>query len=66
MKANAPLKAKKHKRKHIGTVTISKRKYEGMKETLYLLSDPDYAKDLLEGIAEANADKFVEHELIED
>lgn len=38
---------------------------EGLKETLYLLSNPANAKMLLESIAEADAGKLTERELID-
>lgn len=46
-------------------VMLSQEEYEGLVETIHLLSNPANAKDLLEGIAEADAGKFIEHELIE-
>jgi hypothetical protein len=42
------------------------RKSEGSKETAYLLSSPVNAKELLSAIAEANAGKFIEGELIDE
>jgi antitoxin YefM len=52
-------------RKAAGSVVmVSKDEFEGLIETLYLLSSPANARDLQEGIAEAEASKFVEHELI--
>lgn len=42
------------------------RKSEGLKETAYLLSNPVNAKELLRAIAEANAGKFIEGELIDE
>ena len=45
-------------------VMVSKDEFEGLTETLYLLSSPANARDLQEGIAEADAGKFIEHELI--
>jgi hypothetical protein len=42
------------------------RKSEGSKETAYLLSNPVNAKELLSAIAEANAGKFIEGELIDE
>lgn len=45
-------------------VMLAKDKFEGLLETLYLLSSPANARDLQEGIAEAEAGQFVEHELI--
>lgn len=47
-------------------VMISKQGYEGLKETIYLLSNPANAQDLLAAIAEANAGKFIEGELIDE
>jgi len=47
-------------------VMISKQEYEGLKETIYLLSNPANAQDLLAAIAEANAGKFIEGELIDE
>jgi antitoxin YefM len=52
-------------RKAGSVVILSEEEYEGLLETIHLLSNPANAKDLLEGIAEADAGKFVEHELIE-
>jgi len=46
-------------------VMLSQEEYEGLVETIHLLSNPANARDLLEGIAEADAGKFMEHELIE-
>ena len=39
--------------------------YEGMEETLYLLSDPANAEHLRKSIAEADAGKLVPHDLME-
>ena len=39
--------------------------WEGMKETLYLLSNPHNAERLRQSIAEANAGKLTERELID-
>jgi antitoxin YefM len=44
---------------------LSEEEYEGLVETIHLLSNRANARDLLEGIAEADAGKFIEHELIE-
>ena len=53
------------KRKEDARVLMSEEEYEGLVETIHLLSNPANAKDLREGIAEADAGKFIEHELIE-
>lgn len=53
-------------RKERPVVTISKQEYEGLKETIYLLSNPANAQELLAGIAEADAGKFEEHELLNE
>jgi antitoxin YefM len=47
-------------------VTISKEEYEGLKETIYLLSNPANAQELLAAVADANAGKFEEHELLDE
>jgi len=47
-------------------VLVSREEFEGWKETVRLLSNPANAKDLREGIAEAEAGKFEEHELIDE
>jgi len=47
-------------------VVISKREYEGLKETIHLLSNPANASRLRSAIAAADAGKFVEGELIEE
>lgn len=48
-----------------GVVMISQSEWDSMEETLYLLQSPANAKRLLESIAELDAGKGVEHELIE-
>jgi antitoxin YefM len=48
-----------------GVVMISQREWESIEETLYLLSSPANAKHLMDGIAELNAGRGEEHELIE-
>jgi antitoxin YefM len=48
-----------------GVVMISESEWEGMQETLHLLSSPANAKHLLEGIKELDAGRGEEHELIE-
>jgi antitoxin YefM len=49
---------------HDPVVIIPLAEWEGMKETLHLLSTPANARHLLESIAEADAGKLVERELI--
>ena len=46
-------------------VMISEDEYEGMIETLHLLRSPANAAHLLASIAEADAGKFIVHDLIE-
>jgi antitoxin YefM len=48
-----------------GVVMISESEWESIEETLYLLSSPANAKHLMDGIAELNAGRGEEHELIE-
>ena len=50
---------------HDPVVIVSLSEWEGMKETLHLLSTPENARHLRESIAQANAGKLVERELIE-
>ena len=46
-------------------VVISEADYRSLEETVYLLSSPANAADLLASIAEFNAGKLEEHELID-
>lgn len=46
-------------------VMIAEDEWEGMLETLHLLQNPANAERLLRSIAEADAGKLVEHELVE-
>jgi antitoxin YefM len=48
-----------------GVVMISQSEWNSIEETLYLLSSPANARILLEAIAELDAGKGEEHELIE-
>ena len=48
-----------------GVVMISQSEWDSIEETLYLLQSPANAKRLLESIAELDAGKGEEHELIE-
>jgi antitoxin YefM len=48
-----------------GVVMISQSEWESIEETLYLLRSPVNAKRLLESIAELDAGKGVERDLIE-
>ncbi|ATU95930.1 prevent-host-death family protein (plasmid) [Phyllobacterium zundukense] len=50
---------------HDPMVIIPLSEWEGMKETLYLLSTPANARHLRESIADANAGKLTERDLIE-
>jgi antitoxin YefM len=45
-------------------VMLSLAEYEGLEETLHLLASPVNAERLLHSIAEANAGRLVEHDLI--
>ncbi len=45
-------------------VMLSLAEYEGLEETLHLLASPANAERLLHSIAEANAGRLVEHDLI--
>lgn len=46
-------------------VMLSLEDYQAMEETTYLLRSPENARNLLESIAELEADKGVKRELIE-
>ena len=48
-----------------GVVMISQSEWDSIQETLYLLQSPANARALLESIAELDAGKGEEHELIE-
>ena len=48
-----------------GVVMISASEWSSIEETMYLLQSPANAKRLLESIAELDAGKGEEHELIE-
>lgn len=50
---------------HAPAVLMALSEWEGMKETLHLLSNPNNARVLLESIAQLDAGKGVERELIE-
>ncbi|CAI2935834.1 type II toxin-antitoxin system Phd/YefM family antitoxin [Aminobacter niigataensis] len=50
---------------HEPVVVLPLSEWEGMKETLYLLSNPVNAERLLKSIEDSNAGKLEEHELIE-
>lgn len=61
--SRAPLFVTRTKRKAV--VIISEDEYASMAETLHLLSSPVNAELLRESIAEMNAGKFVEHDMVE-
>ncbi|MBX3570189.1 MAG: type II toxin-antitoxin system prevent-host-death family antitoxin [Rhizobiaceae bacterium] len=46
-------------------VVVSQSDWEGMKETAYLLASPANAERLLKSIADADAGRLVEHDLID-
>ncbi|MES2096381.1 MAG: type II toxin-antitoxin system prevent-host-death family antitoxin [Pseudomonadota bacterium] len=48
-----------------GVVLIAQSEWDGMMETMHLLSSPANARHLMEGIARLNAGRGEEHELIE-
>ncbi len=50
---------------HEPVVIVSLSEWEGMKETLHLLSTPDNARNLRESIADANSGKVFERDLLE-
>ena len=47
-----------------GVVMISQSEWEGMQETMHLLSSPANAKRLMDGIKQLDAGRGEEHELI--
>lgn len=53
------------RRNHDPVVMVTLSDWEGLKETLYLLGNPANAERLLSSVAEADAGKLTEHELIE-
>ena len=61
--SGAPLFVTRSKRKAV--VIISEDEYASMAETMHLLSNPVNAELLRESIAEMNAGKFVEHDIVE-
>lgn len=50
---------------HEPMVILPQSELEGLKETLHLLSNPENARILLRSIAELDAGKFAERELID-
>jgi len=48
-------------RKRGGAYLVSQEEWDSLQETMYLLSNPANAKDLIEAIAELNAGKGIEH-----
>lgn len=53
------------RRNHEALVVMPLAEWEGMRETLHLLSSPANAERLRASIAEADAGQLVEHELID-
>jgi PHD/YefM family antitoxin component YafN of YafNO toxin-antitoxin module len=47
-------------------IMVLNKEYEGLRETIHLLSNPANAQDLLSAVAEANGGKFIEGELIDE
>lgn len=55
------------RRDKASAILIDKREYDGMMETLYLMSTPANAKRLMEAAADIEAGRnLVSHDLIED
>lgn len=54
------------RRKSETVVMMALEEYEGMQETMHLLSSPRNAERLMKSIAQANAGELVEHALLED
>ena len=48
-----------------GVVLVSESEWEGMLETMHLLSSPENARRLMDGIRELDAGHGEEHELIQ-
>jgi len=61
--SRAPLFVTRNNRKAM--VVMSEEEYESMMETLHLTSNPANAQLLRESIAEMNAGKLVEHDIVE-
>jgi antitoxin YefM len=55
-----------HRRDAPNVVVMSQADYDGMQETLHLLSSPKNAQRLLESIAQLRAGKFETHPLLEN
>ena len=50
-------------RKRGGAYLVSQEEWDSLQETMYLLSNPANAKDLLDAIAELNAGKGIEQQV---
>lgn len=61
--SGAPLFVTRNNRKAV--VVMSEDEYESMAETLHLVSNPVNAQLLRESIAEMNAGRLVEHDIVE-
>lgn len=48
-----------------GVVIVSQSEWEAIEETLYLLQSPANARHLMDGIAELNAGRGQQHDLID-